>query len=92
MSHALATPSLELLCGGAEFFPSLVAAIDGAEREVLIETYIFDVADAGEHVAQALIRAAQRGVAVRLLIDGADRKSTRLNSSHLRVSRMPSSA
>lgn len=71
MSHALATPSLELLCGGAEFFPSLVAAIDGAEREVMLETYIFDVADAGEHVAQALIRAAQRGVAVRLLIDGA---------------------
>ena len=26
------------------------------------------------------------------LIDGLDRKSTRLNSSHLRASRMPSSA
>ena len=71
MSHAPATPTLELLCGGAAFFPALVAAIDAAEREVLLETYIFHAVDAGEQVAWALIRAAQRGVTVRLLIDGA---------------------
>ena len=71
MSQDHNAPALELLCGGAEFFPALVAAIDAAEQEVLLETYIFDVADAGEHVALSLIRAAQRGVTVRLLIDGA---------------------
>ena len=29
---------------------------------------------------------------VTLVVDGPDRKSTRLNSSHVRTSRMPSSA
>ena len=37
---------------------ALVAAIDGASREVRLETYIFDVTGAGADVAQALERAA----------------------------------
>ena len=37
--------------------------------------------------------AAERGVTLhKVEIDTRDRKSTRLNSSHLRLSRMPSSA
>ena len=71
MSDVLGTSALALLRGGAEFFPALISAIEEAEHEVLLETYIFDVVDAGEQVAWSLIRAAQRGVQVRLLIDGA---------------------
>jgi cardiolipin synthase len=59
-----------LLEGSGEFFPALVAAIDAASREVRMETYIFDVTGAGARVAEALERAARRGVSVRLVIDG----------------------
>jgi cardiolipin synthase len=61
---------LELLEGSGEFFPALVAAIDAASLEVRMETYIFDVTGAGARVAEALERAARRGVSVRLVIDG----------------------
>ena len=59
-----------LLQSGAEFFPSLIAAIDAAGREVWLETYIFAGDETGLRVAGALVRAAERGVAVRVLIDG----------------------
>jgi cardiolipin synthase len=61
---------VRLLQSGAEFFPALVAAIDAAVTEVWLETYIFADDPAGQLIAAALARAAERGVAVRLLIDG----------------------
>ncbi len=61
---------LRLLQGGAEYFPALIAAIDAARVEVHLETYIFNVDPSAEAVRDALMRAARRGVAVRLLIDG----------------------
>jgi len=61
---------LRLLQGGAEFFPALIAAIDAARVEVHLETYIFNVDPSAEAVRDALMRAAGRGVSVRLLIDG----------------------
>jgi len=61
---------LRLLQNGAEFFPALIAAIDAARAEVHLETYIFNADPSAETVRDALMRAARRGVAVRLLIDG----------------------
>jgi cardiolipin synthase len=61
---------LHLLTGAAEYFPALVSAIDGASREVLLETYIFDFQHSAIGVAEALERAARRGVAVRVVVDG----------------------
>ena len=61
---------LRLLQNGAEFFPALIAAIDGARTEVHLETYIFNADPTVEAVRDALMRAARRGVRVRLLIDG----------------------
>lgn len=61
---------LQLLQGGTELFPALVAAIDSAMREVLLETYIFDFTGAPAEVAYALERAARRGVSVRVVADG----------------------
>jgi cardiolipin synthase len=61
---------LDLLQGSREMFPALIAAIDGARNEVRLETYIFDVTASGAEVAQALERAAQRGVSVLLVVDG----------------------
>ena len=63
-------PPLRLLEGGRAFFPALVEALDGAQRWVQLETYIFDVHGAGAQVAAALVRAAARGVTVQVLVDG----------------------
>ncbi|MEN9537830.1 MAG: hypothetical protein RLZZ126_65 [Pseudomonadota bacterium] len=60
-----------LLQGGAEFFPALEAAMDNALVEVRMETYIFHLDASGERIFQALLRAARRGVAVYLVVDGA---------------------
>ena len=62
--------ALQLLEGSVQYFPALVAAIDQARREVWLEAYIFDFTGSSEAVAQALVRAACRGVEVRVLVDG----------------------
>jgi cardiolipin synthase len=61
---------VELLEGGDQLFPRMCAAIDAAEREVWIATYIFYSDDASRRVADALVAAARRGVAVHLVVDG----------------------
>ena len=61
---------VELLQCGAEFFPALEQAIDAATREVRLETYIFADDVTGRRIADALGRAAHRGVAVRVVYDG----------------------
>ncbi|HEX7970612.1 MAG TPA: cardiolipin synthase ClsB [Thiobacillus sp.] len=61
---------VRLLHGGAEFFPALIAAIDAAHAEVHLETYIFNADPSAAAARDALLRAAKRGVRVRLLIDG----------------------
>jgi cardiolipin synthase len=62
--------SLTLLESGTAYFPELIAAIEAASAEVHIETYIFADDDTGRRVAAALCRAARRGVAIRVLVDG----------------------
>lgn len=64
-----------LLENGASYFPALVAAIDAAEHEIHLETYIFENDTTGGRVAGALARAAQRGVVVRVLVDGFGARS-----------------
>lgn len=61
---------LLLLQGGAELFPALVDAMDAARSVIHLETYIFEFAGSALLVAQAMERAAQRGVNVRLVVDG----------------------
>ncbi len=60
---------LSLLHRGAEFFPALIHAIDAANVEIYLETYIFAVDDTANQVRDALIRAASRGVMVYVLVD-----------------------
>ena len=61
---------LRLLEGGQIYFPALIKAFDTARRWIQLETYIFDVHGAGAEVADALARAAERGVTVQVLVDG----------------------
>ncbi len=61
---------LRLLEGGAALFPAMVQAMDRARQLVHLETYIFEFANDALLVAEALERAALRGVTVRLVMDG----------------------
>ncbi len=61
--------SVKLLRNGAEAFPAWIAAIDNAKRRVSLEMYIFSDDGIGRQFSEALARAAQRGVEVRLLYD-----------------------
>lgn len=61
---------LTLLENGAQYFPALIAAIDAAECEVHLESYLYEADAVGLAVAEALMRAAARGVCVHVLLDG----------------------
>ena len=61
---------LVLLRNGEQYFPALVEAFDAARHEIYLETYIFAGDETGSLIADALARAAARGVATHLLIDG----------------------
>src|SRR5438270_8370168 len=66
---------LTLLESGREYFPALEAACEQAEREIHLESYIFEDDVAGRRIAAALMRAAQRGVTTYLLVDGFGSKT-----------------
>jgi cardiolipin synthase A/B len=68
--------TITLLKNGAEFFPALEAAIDRAQVDIRIETYIFCEDTSGIRIANALKRAASRGVSVRVLVDGFGSRDT----------------
>jgi len=61
---------LDLLRNGEEYFPALEREIDAAAHEIHLETYIFEADATGNRIAEALMRAARRGVDVRLMVDG----------------------
>lgn len=61
---------LTLLRSGTEYFPALEAALRVARSEIFLETYIFAADGTGERITRALCAAAERGVVVRVLVDG----------------------
>ena len=65
----LAGHAVKLLRNGVETFPAWLEAIEAARTRVSLEMYIFADDTIGRQFADALIRAARRGVDVRLLYD-----------------------
>ena len=61
---------LGLLPGGHALFSALVQAMDAARSSIHLETYIFVFDGEPLQVAEAMERAALRGVTVRLVVDG----------------------
>ncbi len=61
---------LTLLNSGREYFPALLAAIEAAQREIYLESYIYADDAIGHEVTGALCRAAERGVQVNVTVDG----------------------
>jgi cardiolipin synthase A/B len=61
---------VEVLHCGEAAYPAMLAAIEGAAHRVYLVTYIFDTDETGRRFADALGRAVERGVDVRVLLDG----------------------
>jgi cardiolipin synthase len=66
----LAGNAVQVLHNGDEAYPAMLAAIDEARSSVALCSYIFGDDAAGRPFVDALARAVQRGVEVRVLIDG----------------------
>src|SRR5689334_16182238 len=61
---------LQLVESGIERFEMLLSLIAGAQKSIKMLMYMFNPDKDGDAVRNALTEAAQRGVRVRLLIDG----------------------
>lgn len=55
---------------GQHLFDAMLEAIDSAREQILFETYIWKGDAVGQQFKDALIRAAERGVAVHVIYDG----------------------
>jgi cardiolipin synthase len=75
----LAGNFIEPLEDGDAAYPAMLAAIDQATRSVTLASYIFDNDAAGQAFLQSLRQAHERGVAVRVLIDGLGLRYSRPN-------------
>ncbi len=65
----LAGNRVEALQNGREIFPSMLAAIRGAQRTITFETYIYWSGEVGQDFADALSERARAGVRVHVLLD-----------------------
>lgn len=70
---------VEVFFRGHDAFASMLAAVDAARTEVLLEAYIFKDDEVGRTFATHLTKAARRGVTVRVLADGIGSFETRRN-------------
>src|SRR5258708_6424821 len=61
---------VRLVYGGKDYFDAIVQLIDGAQRTIHLQTYIFDGDETGRLVSDALLRAAGRKVEINVLLDG----------------------
>ncbi len=70
MSDWTSGNDLRLLENGEELYPRILACIAGAREEVVLETFIWMEDDVGWPLHDSLVAAAERGVHVRVLVDG----------------------
>lgn len=67
--NLIANNDITLLESGIALFPAMIAAIEDAQYDIYFETYIFADDETGRAVEAALIKAALRGVKVRVVTD-----------------------
>jgi cardiolipin synthase len=60
---------VDVLLNGDQIFPSMLAAIRGAERTITFETYIYWSETIGKEFSDALIERAKAGVKVHVMLD-----------------------
>jgi len=85
--------TIELLHNGEQVYPAMLDAIQGSKHSLFLSTYIFETNATGRLFIDALARAAERGVDVRVILDGIGewysipRAGTRLKKQGVRVAR-----
>jgi len=57
------------LLNGDQIFPAMLEAIEGAQRSITFETYVYWAGEIGERFTEALSERASAGVEVRVIID-----------------------
>jgi len=77
--HILPGNRVEPLVNGDEAYPAMLDSINQAERSLALLSYIFDSDRAGDAFFEALVRARDRGVEVRVLIDGVGSRYSKPN-------------
>ena len=75
VTRIISNNQITLLQNGEAYFPAIEAALDRAVHEIYLESYIFANDNTGRRIAEALRRAAFRGVKTHVLIDGFGSKS-----------------
>jgi cardiolipin synthase len=75
VTRIISNNQITLLQNGEAYFPAIEAALDRAVYEIYLESYIFANDNTGRRIAEALRRAAFRGVKTHVLIDGFGSKS-----------------
>ena len=84
---------VEMLQNGEQAFPAMLAAVRSAERFLVLSTYIFETNRTGRDFISALAEAVQRGVDVKVILDGIGerhsfpRAGTILKKNHVRFTR-----
>lgn len=61
---------IKLLENGDQYYPAVFAAIEKAQSRVLLETFIWFEDKVGRKLHSVILRAAQRGVHIEVLLDG----------------------
>jgi cardiolipin synthase len=70
LAQFISNNKINLFQNGEAYFPAIEAALDRAMHEIYLESYIFEDDTTGRRMAEALRRAALRGVKTHVLIDG----------------------
>lgn len=65
---------VEIITGGAHFYPAMRDTILSAQHSVNVEAYIFEPGDAGNLLIDALVERARAGVEVRVVFDAIGSK------------------
>ncbi len=73
-SPAIAGNQIELYTNSLEILQKFIDAINGAKKSLHLEFYIWALGGDADRVGEALIAAAQRGVACRVLLDSLGSK------------------
>lgn len=60
---------ITVLKNGKNFFPVMLEAIRGAQKTITLETFIFWSGEVGRHFTDAVIKKAEEGVAVHVIVD-----------------------
>src|SRR5699024_5523810 len=61
---------IEVLFNGEQFYPRLIAAIDGARQQITLSSYLFSAHGVAGEILDALTAAARREVGGAVLIEG----------------------